>query len=155
MQGPKTRYPELIQYLEFGLNSMKNRIQDYLGLPYMYHFVLNLLLCPTKKNWTGCADLLKVINVFLKKKTITCTCVVLSVSALFSIDHFHPHGQLQCQFIVTKESVYILKKIVKLSQDLSWYTNMAVVSLFWNVMWKRSIFCKTVVNNYRIIFSAL
>ena len=34
-------------------------------------------------------------------------CFVLIVRALFSIDHFHPHGQLQCQFIGTKESVYI------------------------------------------------
>ena len=38
IQVPKTRNLELIQYLEYRMNNMKYRIQDYLGLPYSnYH----------------------------------------------------------------------------------------------------------------------
>ena len=38
IQVPKTRNLELIQYLEYRMNDMKYRIQDYLGLTYSnYH----------------------------------------------------------------------------------------------------------------------
>ena len=99
------------------MNNMKYRIQDYLGLPYgNYHvsfcFEFDFLSGKKdKKNLDRLSRLLKKIyHIFI--------CFVLNIWALFSIDHFHPHGQLQCQFIGTKESVYILKKTVKLAQDI-------------------------------------
>ena len=102
---PSPKNLELIQYLKYRMNNMKYRIQDYLGLPYSnYHisFRFEFDFLSGKK----------------EKKSIT-YCFVLSIWALFSIDRFHPrHGQLQCQFTGTKESVYILKKTVKLAQHI-------------------------------------
>ena len=98
------------------MNNMKYRIQDYLGLPcsnYHVSFCFEFDFLSGKKEkkiWTGQVD--------FSKKSIT-YCFVLSIWALFSIDRFHPrHGQLQCQFTGTKESVYILKKTVKLAQHI-------------------------------------
>ena len=47
------------------------------------------------------------------------------------IDRFHSRGQHLCKFIGTKESVYIRKEFN--STGLVWNTNMAAVSLFWDI----------------------
>ena len=93
---------------------MKYRIQDYLGLPnYHVPFCFEFDFLSGKKG----KKTEQAKQTFKKNLSRIFICVVLSIRALFSIDRFHPHGQLQCQFIGTKESVYILKKTVKLPQD--------------------------------------
>ena len=99
------------------MNNMKYRIQDYLGLPYSnYHvpFCFEFDFLSGKKG----KKTEQAKQTFKKNLSRIFISVVLSIRALFSIDRFHPHGQLQCQFIGTKESVYILKKTVKLAQDI-------------------------------------
>ena len=133
IQVPKTRNLELIQYLEYRMNNMKYGIQDYLGLPYSNYqvsFCFEFYFLSGKKEKKKSEQAKQTFKKNLSRISI---CLVLSIWALFSIDGFHPHGRLQCQFIGTKESVYILKKTVKLAQDiLGTLTCMAVVSLFWN-----------------------
>ena len=93
---------------------MKYRIQDYLGLPnYHVPFCFEFDFLSGKKG----KKTEQAKQTFKKNLSRIFICVVLSIRALFSIDRFHPHGQLQCQFIGTKESVYILKKTVKLPLD--------------------------------------
>ena len=142
IQVPKTRNLELIQYLEYRMNDMKYRIQDYLGLTYSNYHVS---FCfefdfqkkkKKKKSWTGWED-------FLKNLSHIFICFVLSVWALFSIDHFHPHGQLQCQFIGTKESVYILKKTVKLAQDILGTLTWPSFHCFGTPIWPSWLHVKT------------
>ena len=100
------------------MNNMKYGIQDYLGLPYSNYqvsFCFEFYFLSGKKEKKNLNRLSR-----LKKKNLSriFICFVLSIWALFSIDRFHPHGQLQCQFIGTKEGIYILKKTVKLPQDI-------------------------------------
>ena len=90
-------------------------IVDYLTVITMYLFALNLIFCGEKEK-KNLNRLSRLLNKNLSRIFI---CFVLSIWALFSIDRFHPrHGQLQCQFTGTKESVYILKKTVKLAQHI-------------------------------------
>ena len=110
IQVPKTRNLELIQYLEYRMNNMKYRIQYYLGLPQSGDHVFSL--------WEKRKKTEQAKQTFKKNLSRIFICFFLSIRALFSVDRFHPHGQLQCQFIGTKESVYILKKAVKLAQDI-------------------------------------
>ena len=49
---------------------------------------------------------------------------------LLDIERFHSRGQHISKFIGTKESLCIRKEFN--FHRMSWYTNMAAVSLFWN-----------------------